>query len=126
VPDRPAIVCVPQLGDGAARIEQSRLLVGQGQAEARIQPRVAVVSIVLVGGFALFGAMFYIVVLGATGDSFARVGPYQSEDDARRAAGFSKLKHYQIEEASFRAEWPPHSEHLPQPIARVVSGGRRG
>lgn len=48
----------------------------------------------------MFPAMFYIHVRGATGDSFARVGPYQSEDEARKAARFSKIKHYQIEEAS--------------------------
>jgi hypothetical protein len=57
--------------------------------------------------------MFYIVVSGATGDSFARVGPYQNEDDAQRAAIFSNIKHYRIEEASFRAGGPLRAEHVP-------------
>jgi hypothetical protein len=56
--------------------------------------------------------MFYIVVSGATGNSFARVGPYQSEDDARKAASFSKIEHYEIEEASVGTEWPQRAEHL--------------
>jgi hypothetical protein len=60
--------------------------------------------------------MFYIVVPGATVDSFARVGPYQNEDDARRVASFSNLKHYRIEGARYPAGGP---------TAEQVSANRR-
>ena len=61
----------------------------------------------------MFGGMFYIVVSGATGNSFARVGPYQNEDDARRAASFSNIKRYRIEEAPFPAGGPMRAEQVP-------------
>jgi hypothetical protein len=41
---------------------------------------------------------YYIVVSSANGGAFARVGPYQSEDDAKKAASFSAIKRYRIEQ----------------------------
>ena len=46
----------------------------------------------------MFRPEYYIVVSTANGGAFARVGPYQSEDDAKKAASFSAIKGYRIEQ----------------------------
>jgi hypothetical protein len=46
----------------------------------------------------VFRREYYILVSSANGGAFARVGPYQSEDDAKKAASFSAIKRYRIEE----------------------------